>query len=200
MTKLPNALDHRTADHDIETLFVARWSPRAMSGDKLDQSQLDRLLEAARWAPSTYNVQEWRFLYAHRDTPHFDAFLNVLAEPNQQWAKKAAVLGVVCSRTRFEKNDEPNPVNIFDSGLAFMNLALQGTAMGLVVHGMAGFDKDAVHERLEVPRDLYNVNAMFAVGQPGDPDELPEDFRNMEQPSGRNPISAFSCEGPFNFE
>lgn len=198
MGNLPNVRDHRRADHEVEPIFVERWSPRAMSGDRLEQSQLNRLLEAARWAPSTYNVQEWRFLYAHRETEHFDTFLSCLADANQQWAHTAAVLGVVCSRSRFEKDDEPNPVNIFDSGLAYMNLALQGSAMGLVVHGMAGFDKGAVRDKLRVPEE-FNINAMFAVGHRGDPDKLPENFREMEMPSGRKPISEISCEGPFGF-
>ena len=74
-----NALDHRKADHPIEKLFLARWSPRAMTGEPLKDNEIASLFEAGRWAPSTYNEQEWRFLYARRDTPHWQTFFELLA-------------------------------------------------------------------------------------------------------------------------
>jgi nitroreductase len=198
MPDLFDATRVRTADHPIEPLFLKRWSPRAMSGEPLAEDQLLRLFEAARWAPSTYNEQEWRFLYAHRDTPHWQAFFDVLMEANQTWCENASVLGLVCSHQVFERNGKPNPVHTFDSGLAYMNLALQGAAMGLVVHGMAGFDRDAARKALHVPDD-YSVEAMFAVGHPGDPAHLPEEVRQREEPSGRKPVAEIVCEGPFAF-
>ena len=85
MAALPDPLAVRQADHEVDPLFVKRWSPRAMSGEAVEQSLLNRLLEAARWAPSTYNEQEWRFLYAHRETPHFQTFFELLLEGNQAW-------------------------------------------------------------------------------------------------------------------
>lgn len=199
MPALPDARDHRRADHDIEPLFLRRWSPRAMSGEALPESEILRLFEAARWAPSTYNVQEWRFLFARRGTEHWDAFLTCLVEFNQSWAKTGALLGVVLSKKTFEKNGKPNPVHVFDSGLAYMNLALQGAAMGLVVHGMAGFSEETVRTRLNVPED-YAVNAMFAVGRPGDPADLPENLAEREAPSGRKPVGEIICEGAFAFD
>lgn len=198
MSELPKAEEHRTPDHDVEPIFVRRWSPRAMSGEPLAREEVLRLFEAARWAPSTYNEQEWRFLYALRDGPHWNAFFDLLAGPNQAWCDRAALLGCVLSHKVFERNGKPNAVNVFDSGLAYMSLALQGSEMGLVVHGMQGFDFEKARETLEVP-DEYNVNAMFAVGRPGDPADLPEKHRELEKPSGRKPVEAFIAEGPFRF-
>ncbi|QDT15154.1 nitroreductase family protein [Alienimonas californiensis] len=198
MSELPNALSVREADHPVEPLFLQRWSPRAMSGEALAEDQLMQLFEAARWAPSTYNEQEWRFLYARRDTPHWDAFFHLLAEPNQGWCGDAAVLGVVLSKKTFTRNGKPNPVHTFDAGLAYQNLALQGAAMGLVVHGMAGFDFDKARKELNVPED-FAVEAMFAVGRHGDPADLPEELREREEPSGRKPVGEIICEGPFAF-
>jgi nitroreductase len=199
MSKLPRGEDHRSADHEIESLFVRRWSPRAMSGDSLETEEIMRLFEAARWAPSTYNEQEWRFLYARRrDGGHWDRFFRLLADGNQAWCGQAALLGCVLSHEVFEKNGKPNPVHVFDSGLAYMSLALQGSEMGLVVHGMQGFDADSARDVLAVPDD-YSVNAMFAVGRPGDPDALPESHRKLEKPSGRKPVEQIACEGPFDF-
>ena len=198
MSQLPNPLDHRKADHPIETIFLNRWSPRAMSGESVSDEDISRLFEAARWAPSTYNEQEWRFLYAKRDTPHWPAFFDALVEPNQAWCDKAGVLIVVTSGKKFSKNGKPNPVHTFDSGLASQNLLLQGCQMGLVVHGMAGFDRDKARSALKIPED-YEVEAMIAVGKPGDPDQRPEGYADMDKnPSGRKPIGEITCEGPWS--
>lgn len=199
MPEFPDARAVRHPDHPVEDLFVRRWSPRAMSGEPLEHDQLMSLFEAARWAPSTYNEQEWRYLYAHRDTPHWQTFFDLLMEGNQQWCKTAAVLGVVCSRTTLSKNGDVNPVHSFDAGLSYMSLALQGAAMGLVVHAMVGFDAAAAHEKLNVP-DGYAVDAMFAVGHPGDPAQLPGMWREKETPGGRKPVREIACEGPFAFD
>ncbi len=198
MAKLPDPLQHRKADHPIETLFLQRWSPRAMTGQPIADSDLNRLLEAARWAPSTNNEQEWRYLYAKRTGPHWQTFFDLLAPGNQVWCKNAAVLVVILSKKTFTRNGKPNPVHTFDSGASFENLALQGAAIGIVVHGMAGFDRNKARQSLSVPDD-YDVEAMVAIGQPGDPDTLPPELREREIPSGRKKISDFTREGPFSF-
>jgi nitroreductase len=198
MSSLPDALPHRQADHPIESIFLKRWSPRAMTGEAVSADELNRLLEAARWAPSTYNEQEWRFLYAHRDTEHWPAFFNLLMEANQVWCKNAGVLLLVASHKVFERNGKPNPVHTFDSGAAFENFCLQGAAMGLVVHGMAGFDRGKARRDLKIPDD-YEVEAMVAVGQHGNMDQLPQELQQRESPTGRKPIGEISCEGPYSF-
>ena len=196
--KLPNPEDHRQPEHPIEPIFYRRWSPRAMSGETLTEEELLRLFEAARWAPSTYNEQEWRFLYARRDTPQWSLFFNLLVEANQAWCKNAAVLVVILARKTFQRNGKPNPVHLFDAGSSWENLALQATAMGLVSHGMAGFDFEKARTDLKVP-DEFAVAAMFALGRPGDPADLPEQVRKMEIPSGRRPVRESIREGVFAF-
>ncbi len=198
MPQLPGGRENRSPDHQIELLFIDRWSPRAMSGAPLEDSDLMKLFEAARWAPSTYNEQEWRFLYARRDTPNWPAFFGLLVEANQAWCDRAAVLMVVLSHKVFTRDGKPNPVHSFDTGAAFENLALQGASMGLVVHGMAGFDRGKARATLGVPDD-YEIEAMVAVGHPGDPAELPAQLQAREQPSRRNAIAEFTREGKFAF-
>lgn len=188
---------HRHADHPIEPLILRRYSPRALSGEPFTQEQVNTLLEAARWAPSSYNEQEWRFVYALRDTPEWPLLFNLLAEANQAWCAKAAMLCVVVAHKVFTRNGKPNPVHLFDTGAAFENLALQGTAMNLVVHGMAGFDWEKAAADLKVPAD-YEVAAMFAAGHHGKIEDLPEDYREGEFPNGRKPISEISCVGTFS--
>jgi nitroreductase len=198
MSKLPDPLKHRTADHPIETIFLRRWSPRAMTGEAVSEAELKRLFEAARWAPSTYNEQEWRFLYARNGSPHWKALFDLLMAANQVWCAKAAALIVVLSKKTFTHNGKPNPVHTFDSGLASQNLLLQATAMGLVSHGMAGFDREKARRDLHVPDD-FDVEAMIAIGRPGDPATLPPELREREVPTGRKKIEEFAREGPFSF-
>ncbi len=191
---------HRTAGYPIEPLILDRWSPRALSGEPITDDEMLTLFEAARWAPSCYNEQEWRFLYARRDTPQWKTFFDLLVEANQAWCKNAAMLVVIVGSTKFQRNGKDNPVYEFDCGIAFENLALQGTAMGLVVHCMQGFHYDEARLKLGLPETGYEVIAMFAVGKPGDPSALPEKMREIENPSPRKPLNEIICEGKFNFK
>lgn len=196
MSSLPDASKSRKADHPINPLFLKRWSPRAMSGQPITEQQLMTLFEAARWAPSTYNEQEWRFLYARNCGPHWQTYFDLLMQANQVWCKNAACLVVVCSRKTFTRNGKPNPVHTFDAGAAFENLSLQGADMGLVVHGMAGFDGEKAQKDLKIPDD-YKVEAMIAIGQHGDPAQLPKELREREVPTDRKPIAEIAAEGFF---
>jgi nitroreductase len=199
MSRLPKAEDYRKPEFPIEPLFYRRWSPRAMSGEPLTEQELLRLFEAARWAPSTFNEQEWRFLYARRDTQQWADFFGLLIGRNPEWCQRAAVLSVVVARKTFTRNNQPNPVHIFDVGTAWQNLALQACAMGLVCHGMAGFDFEKARTVLKVPDD-YAVAAMFALGRPGDPGVvLSPELREREKPSDRRPVRESICEGAFRF-
>src|SRR5579864_8233241 len=113
MSQLPKAEDHRKPEHSIEPIFFRRWSPRSMSGEPISEAELMSLFEAARWAPSTYNEQEWRFLYARRETPNWRMFFDLLAEGNQKWCSRAAVLSVIPAHKVFQRNGTPNPVHLF---------------------------------------------------------------------------------------
>ena len=198
MGQHPNPLTVRKADHAIEPLLLKRWSPRAMTGEDVGRDELMRLFEAARWAPSTRNEQEWRFLFARNGSEHWPTFFGLLADGNKPWCEKAAVLVVIVASRNFSNTGATNPVHLFDTGASFENLALQGSSMGLVVHGMAGFDYDRARSELGVPDD-FAVAAMCAIGRPGDPDDLPPDLREREKPSPRRPVAESICEGSFAF-
>lgn len=188
----------RTADYPIHDLFLRRWSPRAMSGEPMKEADLMRLFEAARWAPSSGNFQPWRFLYARAGTAHFEKFFDLLNERNRKWCVRAGALVVVVSKTTFEANgvNKPSPTHSFDTGAAWMSLALEASLDGLVAHGMAGFNWDRARTELNVPDD-FAVNAMIALGYPGKIEDLSESDRAREQPSLRKPISEFISEGGF---
>ncbi|MFL6333713.1 MAG: nitroreductase family protein [Pyrinomonadaceae bacterium] len=186
------------AQNPVDELFLDRWSPRAMSGEGLSEQELMTLFEAARWAPSSYNNQPWRILYARRDTGQWETFFNLLVEGNRAWAKGAAALLLFVSKETFDFNGKPSPTHSFDAGAAWENLALQATMLGLVTHGMQGFDYDRARTELNIPEG-FRVEAMIAVGRPGDPAQLPEPLRAREAPSGRKALSEITCEGAFNF-
>lgn len=185
----------RTPAHAVEPFIVNRWSSRAMSGQALDRATLSRLFEAARWAPSWGNSQPWRFVLATKGTPAFDKLFQTLDEGNQAWATRAAALILVCS-TKERANGKPLPTHAFDAGAAWMALALQGSAMGLVVHAMGGFDPPRAREAASVPEGVA-VHCVVAVGKPGDPALLPEHQQAKEQPNDREPIELHVVEGAF---
>src|SRR5436309_14868642 len=144
----------RRADFSIEQLLLDRWSPRAMSGEEISDEELMRLFEAARWAPSSFNAQQWRALYARRGTEHWHPFFELLVEANKSWAKNAAVLVLFISRTTFEYNDEPSITHSFDTGAAWENFALEGFRQGLVVPSMEVFDYERPLLELSTPDQL----------------------------------------------
>src|ERR1043165_6538135 len=182
----------------VDELFLDRWSPRALSGEPLTEEELLTLVEAARWAPSSYNNQPWRILYARRGTEHWPLFLGLLVEGNRVWAEQAAALLLFVSKTTFDFNGQPYPTHSFDTGAAWENLALQATLKGLVAHGMQGFDYERARTELNIPEG-FRVEAMAAVGRPGDPAALPEKLREKEAPSPRKKLAEIVCEGPFSF-
>ncbi len=188
--------DFRRPDHDIQQIFLNRWSPRSMTGEPVAQEELMRMFEAARWSMSSFNNQSWRFLYAMRNTPHWDTFFNLLGPGNQVWCRNAAVLLVIVSKSTFDHNGKPARTHSYDTGAAWYSFALQGTMMGLVVHGMQGFSYDKAREVLGVPED-HQVEAMAAVGRPGDPEDLPLALQEREQPSLRKRLDELAFEGGF---
>src|SRR4029077_14207311 len=178
----------RKADHEIEAFLLDRWSPRAMSGEEISREELMRLFEAARWAPSSFNAQTWRALFARRGTEHWQTFFDLLVGANKVWAKNAAVLIVFISRKMFEHNDEPSVTHSYDAGAAWENLALQGFRQNLVVHGMEGFDYERARKDLNIP-DEFQVEAMAAVGRPGSKELVPEKLRKGEPKIDRSQFS-----------
>lgn len=190
----------RIADYAINEQFINRWSPRAFSAEPISQDTLLSFLEAARWAPSAYNSQPWRFLYARRDTPNWERFLELLNPFNRSWAQQASALVVIISKTTFTAPgaSEASPAlwHTFDTGSAWGHLALQASLSGWHTHGMAGFDQALARRELKVPEG-YELHAMIAVGKLGDKASLAEGLQAREVPSPRRPLSELAAEGDF---
>lgn len=186
----------RKTTYPISDFIVNRWSARAMNGEEITDQELFSLFEAARWAPSSYNNQPWRFIYGKRKTAHFETLFKLLTKSNQAWAKQAAVLVVMISKKTFDYNGKPSKTHSFDTGAAWENLALEGSKKGLVVHGMEGFSYRRAKKVLSIP-DNYQVEAMVAIGKKGMKESLPEELQKREFPSDRKPLKSLIWEGKF---
>jgi nitroreductase len=184
----------RTPTQKINPVFVNRWSPRGMTGEELDDEDLMALFEAARWAPSSYNNQPWRFIYAKRNTESWKRLFNLLVEGNKMCAKDSAA--VLISRKNFEYNGKPSVTHQLDAGAAWENLALEACFRGIVTHGMEGFDYQRARQELEIPED-YDVMAMIAVGKRGSKEKLPPPLRERESPTDRKSLTEIIMEGKY---
>jgi nitroreductase len=186
--------EKRQTEYPAADLFPSRWSPRAMTGEPVTRAELLTLVEAARWAPSSFNNQPWRFYYGLKGGPRWNALLDILVEQNRFWAKNSGALVVVVSKITFDKTGKPSRTHSYDAGAAWAQFALQGTISGLAVHGMEGFDYEKAKKLLQLS-DEFQVEAMAAVGRPGKPDGLPEVLRRMEFPSPRKRLAEIAFEG-----
>ncbi|MCK1274686.1 nitroreductase family protein [Bradyrhizobium sp. 61] len=190
----------RVADHPAERIFIDRWSPRGFSQEQISQGELRTLFEAARWAPSAYNSQPWRFLYALRGDTEFDAFLAPLIEFNRGWAQHAAALIYLLSRKEFtppgKTEAQFSRTHSFDAGAAWANFANQAAIGGLAAHGMSGIDVDKARAVLGVPQE-FDVEIAIALGRKGDGAHLAPALLQREQPSPRSSVGEFVTHGLF---
>jgi nitroreductase len=180
----------------IHELLSERWSPRAFDNRAVEPEKLRSLVEAARWAASSYNAQPWYFIVATKDDPeNFNRVLESFVEFNRGWAKSAPVVGLSVAGLKFENNGEPNRHAFHDVGQAAANLALQATSLGLQIHQMAGILPDKARQLFSIP-DGYEAVAGFALGYPGDPASLPDQLRQRElAPRVRKPVTSFVFTG-----
>jgi nitroreductase len=187
--------DFRSPNHDINPLFIERWSPRALTREMTGED-LKALFEAARWAPSSYNNQHWRFLYATHEDEQWSDFLNLLGDFNREWAEEGFALVLVVSKQFFDHNGEEARTHSFDSGAAWENLALEAADRELVAHGMQGFNYKEARKTMDIPEE-FTVEAMIAVGGKGEESKLDEDMQ--VEPNGRKDLEEIISRGRFDF-
>jgi nitroreductase len=176
-------------DHPVHELVARRWSPCAFAERAVADDDLRSLFEAARWAPSSYNEQPWRYIVARRqDEAAFERLLSCLVEGNQVWARTAPVLALGCVSLDFARNGKPNKAALHDLGLAAGNLLLEATARGLYVHQMIGILPDRARELYAIPERCEAVTGL-AIGHLGDPSTLPDFYRARDlAPRSRRPL------------
>ena len=166
--------------HPVIDIIRQRWSPRSFSAKQISQTQMDSVMEAARWSASCANEQPWKYYYAFHGTPGFEKLLDCLSGGNQPWCKNASVLIIAATRRTNEKDGKINEWAEHDLGLANAQLLLQSTSMGIYGHPMAGFDKVKASESLDLEEDVQPICAI-ALGFLDDADKLEEPFRSREK-------------------
>lgn len=140
-----------------------RWSPRAFDANKtLEDTDLKEIFEAARWAPSCFNEQPWRFMAFGRDAEQRSVVESALNEGNA-WAKEASHLVVIAASTEFGHNGKPNRHAFYDTGAAVISLIYQAQTHGIASHQMAGFNRDQLEKDLHCP-DKHEFVAVLALG------------------------------------
>ena len=184
----------RVPEADIDPMFTDRWSPRGFDPEPLTEVQIRQLFEAARWAPSCFNEQPWRFHYATR-TADREAYLSALVPRNRLWAERAPLLIFVVARRSFHQSGRDNRHAPFDAGAAWLSLALQARKMGLYAHAMAGFNQRRAYAVLGISEADHHIMAAVAVGRKGSADHLPEEMQAIEAPNARLPLEEIMVEG-----
>ncbi|WP_188149613.1 nitroreductase family protein [Teredinibacter waterburyi] len=197
-TTLTKSDNIRTSQLPVDAQFLRRWSPRAYDNSALPKKDLMTLFEAARWAPSAYNVQPWRFIYSIRDDDNWNLFLSLLDPFNAEWAKRSGALIFLVSDTQVPNRNPPKPFpsHSFDAGAAWMQLALQAQSLGYQAHAMGGILHQKIAAALNIP-ERFKIEIGIAVGQMASPDILPKSLKEREQPSTRLPLEQLIFNGVF---
>lgn len=194
----PIPMKARKSDHPINPLFLQRQSyyslARTLSTEQM-KKKLNSLFEAARWAPSSYNNQPWRYIYALNGTPSWKKLFSLLVPFNQEWVQNAGALILVLSHTKYEHNGQDASTHSFDAGLASMQLMLEATSLGLVAHGMSGFDAEAARKEYNIPKE-FAVDAMIAIGEVAAAGKSRKEFMERDAKiATRKKIHEFAFEG-----
>lgn len=178
-----NKIFARDVKHEVAGLFPGRWSPRAFEPRHLCQTQIDALFEAARWSPSCFNEQPWRFVYGGigQNGPMLDA----LAPKNALWVKNASLLIFCFVKPDFKMTGDANKWAELDLGAACMAIALQARHLGLYAHAMAGYDENAALRALELEPGYWRMKAAMAVGYRAPSATLDPDLQSAEMANGR---------------
>jgi nitroreductase len=179
----------------IINVISDRWSPVAFDEKPLEYDQIQLLFEAAKWAPSARNAQPWRFIFATKEMADYKGLLELLSKKNQVWASTAPMLVLPLAQVISTYKNRPNRLAFYETGMAVGNLLAQATAMGLVVHQMAGYDFERAKEALVIPT-RYEPMAMMAIGYKGDRSKLPREVAAWEdRERTRMEISKFLVQG-----
>ncbi len=180
-------MENRKFDYEVMNEIMSHWSPRAFDSEKpVPESELNAVLEAARYAPSCFNEQPWRYLIA-TDSSTREKIVEAMTPGNKEWAPKAPVLMVILSKKAFTQNGKDNRWHLFDAGTSWGYLQLEAQRRGMITHAMGGFNSEKLRDSLSIPED-YSIIALMALGYYGNPDTLSDNYKAKEKPSPRKSI------------
>ncbi len=164
---------------NINPLLLKRWSPKSFDDRSVETITLKKIIDAARWAPSSFNEQPWRFIIGKKEGTTYDKILKTLGNSNKEWAQKAPVLMITCGKITFTHNDKINEHFAYDVGQAMANLSIQATEEDLYLHQMAGFSSEKAIEYFNIPNNYQPLTAT-AIGYIGRVDYWGNSLQNNE--------------------
>ncbi len=150
---------------DIHPLIIKRFSPRGYSDEAISKEELNKILEAASWAPSSYNEQPWRFIIGIKgEGDGYDKIFQCLSEKNQTWATTAPILMLSLAKRRLDRNSNLNRFHSYDTGQAIAMLSIQAATDNIFISQMGGFNAAMVKDLFKIPDD-YEILAAVALGK-----------------------------------
>jgi nitroreductase len=189
------AVQNLEVAYPVLDVIRSRWSPAVYSSQAVEPEKLLTILEAARWAPSSFNAQPWSFLVARKEEPEeFARMLSCLVPGNVAWAQHVPVLMISVAKLQFDHNGSDNRHAFHDTGIATGFLMLQAASFGILAHGMAGFDAAKARELYEIPPS-HEAVAAIGLGYPGDETAASEELRKRNQHKPRRTLDSFVFAG-----
>ncbi len=183
--------------HNIHPILKKRWSPRAFTSKAVEKEKISRIFEAARWSPSAFNEQPWRFILGQKGSQTWNKIFNTLVEFNQAWAKNADILVITVGRKTLTDSNKPNGSFHYDVGQSVAHLTFQVMHEGLHMHQMGGFSKEKAFSAFNIPEE-YEPLTVLAIGYIGEPEILEGNFIKMEKsPRERKPFNDILFEDNF---
>ncbi len=177
---------------EFRRVIASRASRRAYTDRPVEPEKIERMIDAARWAPSSGNKQPWRFVIVEKGDPTRSAVEEAL-DPGNSWAKRAPVLIVAGARKEDGSVVETREYFHHDTGLATMSLVYRGVDQGLLVHPMAGWREEPLKKALSLPGDFRPISVV-AVGYAGKPEDLDEETRKKDsRPRVRKEAAEIAC-------
>ena len=172
----------------VHPLIAERWSPRAFDEKAIISAEdLTAIFEAARWAPSAFNAQPWKFVIGLHGDENFKSITSVLVPFNQEWATKSSAL-VLANANTFREDGNVNPTALYDTGLAVSLMTVEANHRGYDVHQMSGFDHDAAKSKFPLGAGIEPVTCI-AIGKRTSPDSLSDEIKAREvAPRSRKPL------------
>lgn len=186
------------SNYPLIDIIRNRFSPRIFSQETLTDDELFTLFEAARWAPSSNNLQPWRFIYARKDSPMWNKMFDLLAPFNKKWVGNATVLVLTAIKTKANGKEQYHALH--DLGLSVATLSLQAQSMGIAVHQMGGFDHERAAQVYKIP-DIYHFATAIAIGKYGGEITDLEDEELIDEEQGersRKDLSEILNEGSWS--
>ena len=179
----------------VNEVIAIRRSPRSFDEQVvISDTDLIGILEAARWAPSAFNGQPWRFFVGKRGDATFNQILTSLVEFNQRWAKNASALILVAAQPTRDDGSIHADYQ-FDCGLSVAQLVIETHDRGLIAHQMTGFDKEKARTNIEMPTELVPV-VVIAIGKQDSHEKLSAGLAEREvAPRGRKTLEEIVLVG-----